>query len=150
MVTHMPLFLYFNFLTNVFSFFYFIKIIKIFLLLSFQLWSLYYTNKRQGPFELYNPFSHFFIIETESFELRKPNMAHFLSSQNRSWSKYKRPWNRSMDQWYGITFVSLLCLDKWFYLSVRIKYIFLKFQFATYGFQFCNYLWMYLFFIEFI
>lgn len=72
MVTHMPLFLYFNFLTNVFSFFYFIKIIKILLLLSFQLWSLYYTNKRQGPFELYNPFSHFFIIETESFELRKP------------------------------------------------------------------------------
>lgn len=72
MVTHMPLFLYFNFLTNVFSFFYFIKIIKILLLLSFQLWSLYYTNKRQGPFELYNPFSHFFIIVTESFELRKP------------------------------------------------------------------------------
>lgn len=55
-------------------------------------------------------------------------MAHLFSSQNRSWSKYKRPWNRSMDQWYGITFVSLLCLDKWFYLSVRIKYIFLNFN----------------------
>lgn len=82
MVTHMPLFLYFNFLTNVFSFFYFIKIIKILLLLSFQLWSLYYTNKRQGPFELYNPFSHLLSQRLKTLSLENLNMAHLFSSQN--------------------------------------------------------------------
>lgn len=84
MVTHMPLFLYFNFLTNVFSFFYFIKIIKILLLLSFQLWSIYYTNKRQGPFELYNPFSHLLSQRLKTLSLENLNMAHLFSSQNRS------------------------------------------------------------------
>lgn len=51
------------------------------MLLSFQLWSLYYTNKRQGPFELYNSFSHLLSQRLKTLSLENLNMAHLFSSQ---------------------------------------------------------------------